>query len=232
MALKREKLNGSIDQRSVRAVCDLLKKEYGVPRLGNPRDSIDDFVYIVLSNKTSSFTSARVYGELKKTYPTWESVLTQPLRKLSKIIGPAGLGAIKASQIRKAFGKIKRDFGEISLAKLKLRGEQETLSYLRSLPGVSDKVARCIMIYTMGAQLLPVDVHVHRITVRLGWTSRKRADQCHDELEAIVAPELRYAFHVDCIVHGRQVCRPVSPICESCCIRKHCAYFAQARKES
>jgi endonuclease-3 len=36
---------------------------------------------------------------------------------------------------------------------------------------------------------------------------------------------LRYSFHVDCIAHGRAVCRARRPDCESCCIRQFCDHY-------
>src|SRR5262249_43991044 len=103
--------------------------------------------------------------------------------------------------------------------------------YLAELPGVSDKVAKCVMMYTLGFDVLPVDVHVFRVASRLGWTSRCRADQCHDDLEALVQPKHRYAFHVDCICLGRAVCTPVHPDCPACPIRQYCVYFKQRAHE-
>jgi endonuclease-3 len=72
-----------------------------------------------------------------------------------------------------------------------------------------------------------VDVHAFRVASRLGWTSRCRADQCHDDLEALVPPEFRYAFHVGCICLGRAVCTPRRPQCPACPIRRFCVYFMQ-----
>ncbi len=95
---------------------------------------------------------------------------------------------------------------------------EETGELLVSLPGVSEKVAKCIMMYTLNHRVLPVDVHVHRVVSRLGWTKRKRADQCHQELESLVPPRWRYAFHVGCVLHGRAVCRAQKPLCGNCSI--------------
>ena len=108
------------------------------------------------------------------------------------------------------------------LASLETQAAQE---YPVSIPGVSKKVAKCVLMYTMHGTVLPVDSHVHRVARRLGWTARKRADQCHEELESLVPPHRRYAFHVDCIEHGRAVCRPQKPNCQICTISGYCEFF-------
>ncbi len=214
-----------IEPRVVRRVCEALEKTYGKPRLGNPREPVDDLIYIILSNKTSPQIARQTFVRLKQRFSTWDDALTSSPSVVRKILRPAGLATVKSRQIRAALKKLRIDFGSCNLDVLRGIPESQAQQYLIALPGVSEKVAKCVMIYTLGFRVLPVDSHVHRVSGRLGWTKRKRADQCHEELEAIVPPEKRYAFHVDCIVHGRKTCRPTSPLCGKCPIRRYCAYF-------
>jgi len=216
----------------VKAVCDAFRRTYGTSRLGNPKQPLDDLVSIVISNKTSPVMAREVYWRLKKRFKKWDDVLALPFLALRSILKPAGLSRVKGQQLRATFRKIKNDFGTCSLRGLKGKSEQEIHGYLTSLPGVSDKVAKCVAMYTMGARVLPVDAHVHRVATRLGWTARKRADQCHEELESLVAPDWRYGFHVGCVLHGRAICRPMRPRCLECCVNHYCAYFNKTRKSS
>jgi endonuclease III len=165
------------------------------------------------------------YRRLKASYDSWDGALEGGGGLLRSILKPAGLSGIKARQLRAAFRKIRKDFGRCDLRALRQGSVPEIHAYLIALPGVSDKVAKCVMMYTMGACVLPVDAHVHRIATRLGWTARKRADQCHEELECLVPPHWRHPFHVDCVLHGREICRPENPACEKCCINSYCEYF-------
>lgn len=209
----------------VEEVCEHLRGAYGAPRLGNPKDPLDDLVYIVVSNKTSAQMARLTYRRLKAKFGSWDEVLATGGKVLRPILKPAGLSRVKAKQLRAAFKKIRKSFGTCDLRALRHQSEKDVHKYLVGLPGVSDKVAKCVMMYTMGATVLPVDAHVHRIATRLGWTARKRADQCHEELESLVPPNLRRVFHVDCVLHGREVCRPERPVCERCCINSYCEYF-------
>jgi endonuclease III len=213
--------------RIVGEVCGRLVARYGKPRLGNPKSSIDDLVYIVISNKTSPTIARAVYRELKARFSSWDDLLVSPARRLHALLRPAGLWRVKSKQLRAALRKIRDDFGACDLSRLQRVSEEEAYSYLTSLPGVSDKVAKCVMLYTLGATVLPVDAHVHRVATRLGWTVRKRADQCHDELERLVPPNRRFGFHVDCVVHGRQVCRPNRPACGVCPVRQFCSFYTR-----
>jgi endonuclease III len=206
----------------VRRVCERLRAAYGTPRLGNPRAPLDDLVYITLTNKTAPRSADAAYSGLKNAFPYWDAMLAAPARKVRRILTPAGLSRIKTAYLREAMRRIRADFGTCSLAALRGQPEGEAERYLVSLPGVSLKVAKCVMLFTLGARVLPVDAHVHRVAGRLGWTARKRADQCHEELEALVRPRWRYGFHVGAVQHGRTVCKPRAPACEKCCIRMHC----------
>ena len=210
--------------QTVRRVCEALDSVYEPSRLGNPSDPLDDLVFLILSNKTSPRIAQRTYRALKRRYSMWDEVLAASPSTLESLLEPAGLSKVKARQFRAALLKIREDFGSCDLRALEERAEGEAEAYLVTLPGVSHKVAKCVMMWTLGADVLPVDSHVHRVATRLGWTFRKRADQCHEELEALVPPQRRAAFHVDCILHGRAVCRPTSPECDDCCIRRYCRY--------
>ncbi len=211
--------------QAVRRVCELLEQTYGRPRFGNPTNPIDDLVYIVLSNRTSPETAQSVYERLKVLLGKWETMPKIHVAVVQRALQPAGLSKVKAKQLRAAIAMIVRDFGGCDLRKMRKWPEADIEKYLVGLPGVSEKVAKCVMMYTLGCSVLPVDTHVHRITSRLGWTKKRRADQCHRELEALVPSHRRYAFHVDCIAHGRSVCRPTNPACDECCINGYCEFY-------
>jgi endonuclease III len=214
----------------VRRVARLLEVTYGSPRHGNPIDPMDDLVFIVLSNRTGANVAARVYAAVKSRFADWDELLAANHRELTMLIGPAGLAGKRASQLIGIARRLHADFGTVSLEALRGRDDDDALDYLASLPGVSRKVASCVLLYTMSRQLLPVDVHVHRLTHRLGWHRHKRGDQSHETLEALVPPELRYGLHVNAIAHGRAVCRSVAPTCESCPIRNYCEYYLSSGK--
>ncbi|MCI0438096.1 MAG: hypothetical protein L0177_03075, partial [Chloroflexi bacterium] len=48
------------------------------------------------------------------------------------------------------------------------------------------------------------------------------ADQAHDILEGMVAPEEVFPFHMHLIRHGRQVCKAQRPRCGECVLAWGC----------
>jgi endonuclease III len=204
-----------------------LHAAYGEPRLGNPADPLDDLIYIIVSNRTTSSVASRTYLAIKCAFPDWDSLLRTGSSTLRRILGPAGLSSKKSAQILALLRKIRDDAGACRLDALRTVDTPTAEKYLTSLPGVSQKVAKCVLMYTLDRTVLPVDTHVHRIAVRLAWTKRVRADQCHEELEALVPPEMRRAFHVGCVAHGRTVCRSRAPRCRDCSISFACSWVRQ-----
>lgn len=226
------RLPARVRAQIVRRVCESLEHQYGRPRFGNPRNPLDDLVYIILSNKTDPASARRAYRDLRDRFPSWENLLRSPSVCMRRLLRPAGLATVKTAQIRAALRDILKDFGALSLRSLRGLTTPDAEVYLVSLPGVSHKVAKCVLMYTMDRQVLPVDVHVHRVSKRLGWTAKRRADQCHEELESLVLPKWRFVFHVGCVAHSRSCCRPAHPRCDHCCIRRQCCFYLRRNAQS
>ena len=211
----------------VRRVCEKLEATYGRPRHGNPTDPLEDLVYVILSNRTPLRTARTVYEALRERFPSWGAVLDADYDEVFGVLRPAGFGKKRTEQIRALLLRIDADFdGFDDDALWKMEGNA-LLNYLTSLQGVSSKVARCVMMYTLHHEVLPVDIHTHRIASRLGWTKRRRPTQSHDELEAIVLPHRRYTFHVCCVAHGRELCTASKPACPPCPLKRYCRYYKE-----
>lgn len=225
----RSKPSANPRASTVRAVCSRLHKSYESPRLGNPSNSVADLVYVIASNRTSPSSARTAFQKIKKSVRQWKRLREISASDLRRLLRPAGLSNIKSRHLKGIARRLQKDLGVVSLTPLRRRSDDEVEAYLTSLPGVSTKVARCVMMYTMRRDVLPVDVHVHRISKRLGWTKRKRADQCHEDLDGVVPPHLRFGFHVNCICHGREICTPRNPACHRCPIYKFCTWSERGK---
>jgi endonuclease III len=208
----------------------MLHAAYGSPRHGNKDDPLDELVFILLSQMTTQPSFNRVFDRLKTACPRWETLLGIPLARLKAIIKDAGLSGQKAPRLKVIFRKLKKDFGSVTLQPLAAMTDQGAEDYLTSLPGVGIKTAKCILMYSLGRQVLPVDTHVWRVTRRLGLVSTSVPYAgVHKSLEAIVPPESRYSFHVNSIAHGRSLCLALRPKCSACPLRRICLYASAPR---
>jgi endonuclease III len=214
-------------RRRVSRIARILHITYGSPRHDNKDDPLDELVFILLSQMTTGPSFNRVYRRVKSTYPTWEPFLTMPLAELITAIKDAGLSGQKAPRIQTIFRKLKQDFGAVTLAPLVEMTEAEAEHYLTALPGIGVKTAKCVLMYSLGLQVLPVDTHVWRVTRRLGLVGDDVPyTKVHDALEAVVPPAERYSVHVNGIAHGRAACLALRPRCASCPLRRMCPFPA------
>jgi endonuclease III len=208
-----------------------LAKVYGSPRLNNKDDPVDELFFILLSQMTTGPSYERVYDRLKAALPTWDLVLELPAAQLSSLIADAGLSNQKTLYIRSIAARLKADFGGVNLDALAALEDDAALRYLTSLPGVGTKTAKCVLMYSLGRQLLPVDTHTARLAFRLGLVSRSRPGTILDrELDDAIAPPLRYDFHVNAVAHGRACCRAIRPACGDCPIQRLCPQGREARR--
>lgn len=214
----------SMDSATIRKICRRLEAEYGNPTHGNKQNPLDELVYIILSTRTRGTAFQETYRRLKRAFPTWRKVTRRDFNKINEILAPGGLGKLKSEQILTIFDALKRRFGYATLTPLKHLSDDEVERFLTSLPGVAKKVAKCVMMYSFGRQVLPVDVHVHRVAQRIGLKTKRRPDTSQDLVESAIPTELRYGFHVNAVAHGRAICLSGTPRCQECCINRYCAF--------
>lgn len=199
--------------------------EYGNPRLGNQSNPLDELVYIILSTRTQGQVCRLTFTKLKAQFPSWADVRNRDRPRIERILRPAGLSRLKATQLLAIFERLRSSFGRATLAPTRRLPNKQAEAFLTSLPGVAAKVAKCVLMYSLGRHVLPVDVHVHRVATRLGLPTKKRPDTSQDLIEGAIPQRLRYGFHVNAVAHGRAVCLPRAPRCEVCCIAKWCDYY-------
>lgn len=221
-------------QAKVLTIHTLLIKAYG-PHSWHPRlDPVSELVSTILSQNTSDVNRDHVFKRLRERFPTWEAVRDGEVTAIAEAIRPAGLSQLKAPRIKAALQTITDRQGELRLDFLAEMPMDEAKSWLTSINGVGPKTAAIILCFAFGRPAFPVDTHVHRVTRRLGLIGPKVSrEKAHHRLEALVPPEACYAFHLNLIAHGRQICKAQWPRCRECLLREHCNYYTgQTNHES
>ena len=190
---------------------------------------IDEVVATVLSQHTSDVNSERAFARLKERFPTWEQVADAPAEHVAEAIRCGGIADQKARRIQQILTAIEEREGRIDLGRLHDLADAAAETYLESLPGVGPKTAACVLLFAMGRAAFPVDTHVHRVAIRLGWIpANTTADKAHRLLAPRVPPDIRYDLHIAMITHGRTFCRAQRPRCDVCVLRDLCAYGSAA----
>jgi endonuclease-3 len=216
-----------VDEMTIREVDRLLVGVYGDRRWRRHAEPIDELIATVLSQHTNDINRDRAFEQLKKRFPSWEQVLRAPVRSIASAIKPAGLSNQKAPRIKAILQRIaEANDGNLSLEFLKEMPTGEALEWLKNLPGVGPKTAACVLLFSFGKPVFPVDTHIFRISKRLGWLDEKVTEaKANELLDQIVPNEIKYRLHLNMIAHGRQICRPQKPKCQECVLRNLCEYF-------
>ncbi len=207
-------------------IAEIIKRleKYGSPNHGNKKNPVDEVVYLILSKQTNDAKYEGAYRALKAE-GGWAKVAEAPVSYIARKVHSGGLEWQKAQQIRAFLGHVKQDQGRLTLSWLKRATDEAALKYLTSLPGIGIKTAYCVLMYSLGRDVLPVDIHVFRVSTRLGLIKPDiTLEQAHRELNHLIPRAKRYSYHVNCICHGREVCRKTSPKCNQCTLLDFCKY--------
>lgn len=216
----------SVRQARTDEVQRRLLGAYGEPTWRSHMDPVSELVSTILSQNTNDVNRDVAFERLRARFPTWEQVRDAETDQVVDAIRPAGLANQKGPRIQESLRFITQEQGELSLDFLADWPVEEAKSWLVSMQGVGPKTAAIVLLFSLGRPAFPVDTHVHRLTKRLGLIGpRVSREKAHDELERLVVPERYYAFHLNLIRHGRQVCTSRKPHCQICILRDLCDYY-------
>ena len=229
----RELLDDGISYlREVARIAELL---HGTPRLGNKENPVDELVYIILARTTREGAYQQTFDALKARFARWDDLLESPRPEVEKLVHSGGLSSKKTQSLFGALQALRDEFGSCTLEPTRSWPDGKLEEFLCSLPEISRKSAYCVMMYSLGRKVFPVDTHVGRVLSRLGpyrELGLSLAGLDHKQLQAVLAdlipPNLRYSLHVNLLVHGREVCRSPRPLCEQCELRNFCSTFRAA----
>lgn len=203
-----------------------LRKAFSTPKRER-EEPVDVLIRTILSQNTSDANSHKAFANLKNRFPDWEALLNAPIEEIESAIRCGGISNIKARRIKEILKRIKEERGSITLSFLNDWTMEEARKYLLSLPGVGDKTASCVLLFSFAEPAFPVDTHIHRIVNRIGIVGQKLSPNEISKLfEANLSPELSLSLHLNLIRLGREICRPKNPKCEICPLKELCNYYA------
>ena len=201
----------------------ILEKTYGTPNPGRKRPALESLIETILSQNTTDVNRDKAFARLRAEFPTWRDVLDAPTRKIARAIRVGGLADIKSKRIKDILRSIQRRDGRLSLDYLKKMSTEEAAAELLSFKGVGEKTVKCVLLFSLGRNVFPVDTHIHRLCRRMGFV-RKGASrkETHRIMAAIVPEDKMYPFHLNIIRHGRTVCKARKPDCRACPLTELC----------
>ena len=170
----------------------------------------------ILSARTKDETTTRIVKALFSKYKNPKELANAKIKNVEKIIKSIGFYHVKSKRI-------------IEVAKIihtKYKGKvPDDLDTLVQLPGVGRKTANCVLVYAYDKPAIPVDIHVHRISNRLGLVDTKNPEDTEQELMKKIQKKYWIDINDTFVMFGQNICKPISPMCDVCKIKKSCKYY-------
>lgn len=182
-------------------------------RLSRKYDPFKVLISTILSARAKDEVTEVVAERLFEKYPSVDALARAKQKNVIDVVRKIGFFNAKSRNVIAAAQMLLDRFGG---------RVPESLEELIQLPGVGRKVANCVLVYAFKQDAIPVDIHVHRISNRLGWVSTKSPEQTEQELMRLVPKKHWQVINDTFVSHGKTVCVPVSPFCSKCSVFKYC----------
>ncbi|MBP0119436.1 MAG: endonuclease III [Nitrosarchaeum sp.] len=170
----------------------------------------------ILSARTKDETTTKVVKILFSKYKNAKELANAKIKDVEKIIKSIGFYHVKSKRIIEVAKIINSKYNGIV---------PDSLEKLIELPGVGRKTANCVLVYAFDKPAIPVDIHVHRISNRLGLVNTKTPEETEHELMKITPKKYWVQVNDTFVMYGQNICKPITPMCGVCKIKKDCKYF-------
>ncbi len=167
----------------------------------------------ILSLRTNDKTTYPCSMRMLSLGKTPEKIASLDVETLSKAIYPVGFYKNKAEQII--------ELSKILVEKYNSKVPDE-IEELVKFKGVGRKTANLVLTKGFNKPAICVDVHVHRISNRLGYVQTKTPEETEFKLREILPVKYWIDFNTLLVTHGQNICKPIKPRCEICSINKWC----------
>lgn len=198
------------------ALFQALADAYGV-QPWNWHTNGDPFRVLVgtlLSHRTRDAKTDEAAQALLDRYGTAKDLAEAPVEHIASLVRPVNFYKTKARRLKEmARCLVTRHGGQVP----------DEAADLMALPGVGPKTAACVLVYGFRKPAIPVDVHVHRISNRLGLVATRTPQETQKALERCIPEDWLLYVNELLVKHGQTTCLPRHPKCDRCAVRLWCA---------
>lgn len=204
--------------RVLALIRDMVSPGTTLEKISKEEDSSPFKVLIstILSARTRDPATEKASARLFERYRNARSLSRADRRDVTSLIRPVGFYNEKAKRIIQVARLIEEKYaGRVP------SGLQELLE----LPGVGRKTANCVLVYAFQIPAIPVDVHVHRISNRIGLVSTIKPEETEVKLSEIYEKRYWLVLNELLVRFGQMICKPTIPRCKICSVRPLCNYY-------
>lgn len=213
--------NNSKDRERARRIVERLEKEFK-KTLPDEGPGFLTLVRTILSQNTHRKNTEKAFENLTSKFRTADEISNVETDEIVNLIRPAGMYTQKARSIKNVAEEFSGTSGK-DLDEMLDKRPEEAREELLSLPGVGPKTADCVLLFSGGRDILPVDTHVARISKRLGLAEPGAGpEKVKKQMEPVMPDGKRGIAHILLIELGRRYCKAKSPDCKNCPIENLC----------
>ena len=182
-------------------------------RMRRKHDAFKILIACLLSLRTQDKNTEIASNRLFAVADTPKQIVKLSTSRLEKLIFSSGHYHKKA-QVLKHVSKVLIDEFDSEVPKTK--------DELLSIKGIGPKTANIVLAFAFGQDVLPIDIHCHRIPNRMGWVKTKTPEQTEKALEKVLPKKFWNEFNGMFVQFGKEICQPISPWCSRCPVAKYC----------
>ncbi|XP_041674226.1 endonuclease III-like protein 1 [Drosophila eugracilis] len=186
------------------------------PKADAKTQRFQNLVALMLSSQTKDQTTYEAMNRLKDQTLTPLKIKEMPVTELESLLHPVSFYKNKAKYLKQTV--------EILMEKYD-SDIPDNPKELVALPGVGPKMAHiCMAVAWNKITGIGVDVHVHRLSNRLGWLPKatKEPEQTRSALEKWLPFSLWSEVNHLFVGFGQTICTPVNPKCGECLNKDIC----------
>jgi endonuclease-3 len=197
---------------------------FGIPpRSKKTPGVLDALIATILSQNTNDKNSYKAFEILKARYKNWEEVSDLSAKKIANEIRIAGLANQKSRSIKAVLNSFIKN-GQPDKINFNSLNNDSVIDFLTAHEGVGIKTASCVLLFSLGRNICPVDTHVHRTLNRIGIVKTSSPDKTFFAIKDFIPENTAHTLHTNLILLGREFCKPQKPLCFNCPVRKMCKY--------
>lgn len=196
-----ESMKGDFTVEQIKYIVDELEELF-TRRTFSDQTPYQVLIRTILSQRTRDENTDKATANLFNVYHTMEEVAEAPVEKIAELVKKAGFYNVKAKRIKEVSNILLEEYDGIV---------PDSMDELLKLPGVGRKTANCVLVFGFQEDAIPVDVHVHRISNRLGLVHTDKPEETEMVLREIVPKNYWLPINDLMVQFGQNICKPINP---------------------
>jgi len=205
---------------NIRKVYQLLGEHFNqeqTPIIDLIKAQTDDpfkiLVGTILSARTKDEVTSQVVSRLFSQINNADELAGLSVEEIEKLIYPVGFYRNKAKHLKEL---------PVALNKLFEGKIPDEIDQLVQLPGVGRKTANLVRTLAFEKPAMCVDIHVHRISNRLGYIKTNTPFESEMALREKLPADLWANYNSYLVSFGQHLCKPINPRCDLCPVFDEC----------